>query len=53
VIGSTERAPDDVIVDVVVDGQEASKTHLDFRVAGRLAAQTRSRICRSKVCGLP
>ena len=32
VIGSTERAPGDVIVNVVVDGQEASKTHIDFRV---------------------
>jgi len=32
VIGSTERAPGDVIVNAVVDGQEASKTHLDFRV---------------------
>jgi phospholipid transport system substrate-binding protein len=32
VIGSTERAPGDVIVNVVVDGHEASKTHIDFRV---------------------
>jgi phospholipid transport system substrate-binding protein len=32
VIGSTERAPGDLIVNVVVDGQEASKTHIDFRV---------------------
>jgi ABC-type transporter MlaC component len=32
VIGSTERAPDDVIVNIVVDGGEASKTHIDFRV---------------------
>jgi phospholipid transport system substrate-binding protein len=32
VIGSTERAPGDVIVNVVVDGHEAFKTHIDFRV---------------------
>jgi phospholipid transport system substrate-binding protein len=32
VIGSTERAPGDVIVNAVVDGQGASKTHIDFRV---------------------
>jgi phospholipid transport system substrate-binding protein len=32
VIGSTERAPGDVIVNAVVDGQQASKTHIDFRV---------------------
>jgi len=32
VIGSTERAPGDVIVNAVVDRQGASKTHIDFRV---------------------
>ena len=32
VTGSTERAPGDVIVDTVVDGQQVSKTHIDFRV---------------------
>jgi len=32
VIGSTERGPGDVIVNAVVDGQQASKTHIDFRV---------------------
>ena len=32
VIGSTERGPGDVIVNTVVDGQQASKTHIDFRV---------------------
>jgi len=32
VTGSTERAPGDVIVNAVVDGQQASKTHIDFRV---------------------
>jgi phospholipid transport system substrate-binding protein len=32
VIGSTERGPGDVIVNVVVEGQQASKTHIDFRL---------------------
>jgi phospholipid transport system substrate-binding protein len=32
VTGSMERGPGDVIVKVVVDDDEASKTHIDFRV---------------------
>jgi phospholipid transport system substrate-binding protein len=36
VIGSTERAPDDVIVNAVVGGQQASKTHINFRVRRQL-----------------
>jgi phospholipid transport system substrate-binding protein len=38
VIGSTERGPGDVIVNVVVDGQQASKTHIDFRVRRQAGA---------------